>query len=105
MTFEEFDPIIVVVSRAEVESGDTSGPLSTLRHLISSPEIIRQCREHVALSFDGYEDTREELFEIPELRKYVYALDTEFPYWLYFLSRHFTSLQCLALSAFFRPFS
>jgi hypothetical protein len=97
MTIEDFDPVIIVVSRAEVEKGDTSGPLSTLRHLISSPEMIRAYRERLTVTFDGYNETAEKLFEIPIVRDYVRALDAEFPYWLYFVSRKVTSLQCIAL--------
>ncbi|MEQ1749794.1 MAG: hypothetical protein ABL974_10255, partial [Prosthecobacter sp.] len=75
---------------------DISGPLTTLKHLISSPEIIRANMLNVDVSFSGYDNTREELFEIPEVRNYVYALDAQFPFWLYFLSRYFMGLQCLA---------
>lgn len=88
---------MVVVSRQEVESGDTSGPLSTLKHLISSQQMVREFRTRVDIAFDGYNDTSHELFEMPEVRNYVYALDEQFPYWLYFLSRNYAGLQCLTL--------
>lgn len=93
----EVDPIMLVISRAQVESGDTSEPLAVLQQLISSPEMIRQSRERLDVAFDGYNHQREELFEIPEVRNYVYALDAEFPYWLYFMTRESPGLQCLAL--------
>ena len=103
ISLEDIGPIVIVVSRDEVERCDISGPLSTLRHLVSSPELIRECRERVAITFDGYNETYEELFDIPSVRNFVHALDLEFPYWLYFLSRSFTSLQCIAL-CFLLPF-
>jgi len=103
LSLDDFGPIMVVVSRDEVEGSDISGPLSTLRHLISSPEIIRACRERVNIAFDGYNETTEELFEMPNVRNFVHALDAEFPYWLYFLSRSFSSLQCITL-CFLPPF-
>jgi hypothetical protein len=92
----DFGPLLIVVSRDEVLRQDISGPIKTLRHLISNREIIRANMLNVDISFSGYEDTREELFEITEVRNYVYALDAQFPFWLYFLSRHFMGLQCLA---------
>ena len=97
MNLDDFGTLMVVVSRQEVESGDTSGPLSTLKHLISSQQMVREFRTRVDIAFDGYNDTSHELFEMPEVRNYVYALDEQFPYWLYFLSRNYAGLQCLTL--------
>jgi hypothetical protein len=97
MTLNDFGMLMLVVSRLEVESGDTSGPLSTLKHLISSQQMIRDFRTRVDIAFDGYNETPEELFEITQVRNYVYALDEQFPYWLYFLSRDYPGLQCITL--------
>ena len=102
MTPDDFGPLLIVVSRDEVERNDTSGPLSTLRWLISTPEIARDFRTRVDINFDGYNDRLEELFEIPEVRNYVHTLDREFPFWLYFLSRDLLGLQCLT-SCFLLP--
>ena len=97
MNPELFDFVHIVVSRSEVEAVDTSAPLAALNQLISTEESIRDFRQRVNISFHGYENTREELFEIPEVRSYVHALDAKFPYWLYFLSLDCEGLQCLAL--------
>lgn len=91
-----FGPLLIVISRDEVMRQDITCPLTTLKHLIANRENIRANMLNVDVSFSGYENTREELFEIPEVRNYVYALDAQFPFWLYFLSRHFLGLQCLA---------
>jgi hypothetical protein len=103
MTLDDFGTLVVVVGRSEVECGDTSGPLATLKHLLSSRELVRDFRTRVDITFDGYNETSEELFEIPRVRDYVQALDEEFPYWLYFLSRSYFGLQCIAL-CFLPPF-
>jgi hypothetical protein len=96
MNSSDYGPLFIVISRDEVMRQDITGPLTTLKHLISNRENIRANMLNVDVSFSGYENTREELFEIPEVRNYVYALDAQFPFWLYFLSRHFMGLQCLA---------
>lgn len=96
MNRNTFGPLLIVISRDEVLSQDLSGPLATLQKLIANRESIRVNMVNVDLSFSGYDNTREELFEIPEVRRYVHALDAQFPFWLYFLSRHFMGLQCLA---------
>lgn len=94
---EHADPLMIVVGRREVEQNDLTAPLATLKHLTSSLDMILQFRERVDISFDGYNDTSEELWEIPEVRNYVCALDEQFPFWLYFLSREHTGLQCIGL--------
>ena len=96
MNRSHFGHLLIVISRDEVLRQDISGPLKTLKHLIANRENIRANMLNVDVSFSGYENTKEELFDIPEVRSYVHALDKEFPYWLYFLSRHFMGLQCLA---------
>ena len=88
-------PLCIVVSRQEVESGDIQPSLSILKKLITSPEVARANMEMVDISFHGYDKCREELFELPEVRKYVHELDSQFPYWLFFLSKHYLGLQCL----------
>jgi hypothetical protein len=97
------DPIMLVVSREEVEGGDISRPQATFSKLLSSPETIRHFRERLDISFFGYDQDRRELFEIPEVRSFVHKLDEIFPYWLFFLSRYYLGLQCITF-CFLPPF-
>jgi hypothetical protein len=96
MKRSDFGPILIVISRDEVNRQDTSGPLKTLSALLSDRETIRANQMNVDISFSGYEDTTGELFEITNVRNYVHALDAKFPYWLYFCSRYLTGLQNIA---------
>jgi hypothetical protein len=88
-------PLCIVVSRAEVESGDIEPAMSTLRRLTESTETAKLFMENVDIGFHGYDHDRRELFEIDEVRDYVYKLDEQFPYWLFFLSKNHLGLQCL----------
>lgn len=97
-----FSPIIIV-SREEVNSKDTSSVIEALRPLLVSPEAALSFFESVDIAFHGYNDTREELFEIQEVREFVYAIDEQFPYWLFFLDKSALGLQCLA-HCFLPPF-
>lgn len=97
-----FSPIIII-SRAEVDNKDTSSVVGALRALVASPEVALQYFESVDIAFHGYDNTREELFEILEVREFVYALDEQFPYWLFFLDKSALGLQCLAY-CFLPPF-
>jgi hypothetical protein len=75
----QFRPLYVVVSRDEVESRDLTAPLAALKSLIASPATARAHMESVDVAFSGYDEDARELFEIPEVREYVYRLDGEFP--------------------------
>jgi hypothetical protein len=95
--------IAVVIAREDVEAMDTSFPRDVFSRLLASPETIRGHQSRVDVAFDGYNEVRDELFEIPAVREYVAELDREFPYWLYFLSRQHGGLQCIA-RCFLLPF-
>lgn len=97
------DFVTIVASKEEVLSGDTSGVLAALRALIVSPEVALYWKEKVDFAIDGYNDIQWELFEIPQVREFIAAIDDEFPFWLFFLSKHTLGLQCIAYS-FLPPF-
>lgn len=94
---KSIDPLVIVISRDEVEAMDTSVALDTFKKLTKSPNTAREFVERVDIAFFGYDHTREELFEIAEVRNFVHQLDEQFPFWLYFLSKRHLGLQCLLL--------
>lgn len=91
------DPLVIVISRAEVEAMNTSAALAALRKLTESPDIAKDFVERVDIAFHGYDHISQELFEIKEVRNFVHQLDEQFPFWLYFLSKRHLGLQCLLL--------
>lgn len=98
----ECDFLSVVISRQQVEAGDISEPLSVLRKLLNKNDAIQLC-ERVDIGVYGYDDDPRELYEIPEVREFVSKLDSEFPYWLYFLTKRGLGLMFI-LSCFCPPF-
>jgi hypothetical protein len=94
---KELDPLVVVASRPEVEASDTAPTLSVLRQLTGSPETARRFFEGVDLTFFGYDEVPQELWEILAVRDFVNKLDEQFPFWLFFLSKRHLGLQCLLL--------
>lgn len=89
------DPLILVVDRSEVESGDLSNAKAFFNRLLASDESIRFWFERVDIMFDGYNNTPQELDEIPEVRSFVHELDAFFPYWLFFLTKRGLGLHCI----------
>ncbi|MFD4368349.1 hypothetical protein [Rhodococcus sp. NPDC058521] len=87
------DSTFVVVTREEIETGDTDRVLALLNALTDTPEIARRAQGTVDLRFDGWDDEPDEPFEIDEIRDYVGKLDDRFPYWLFFGDTRTMSLQ------------
>ena len=102
MTELQLAPILVV-GRDAVENADTSQIMHSLKHLISSPDVASAYKEQIDISFHGYGHTHEEVFEIPQVRDFVYELDSQFPYWLFFLTKSGLGLQCL-MHCFLLPY-
>ena len=82
---------------------DTSAVLGTLKNLTESPAVAREFMERVDISFDGYDDNTQELFEILGVRNFVSQLDEQFPLWLFFMSKAHLGLQCI-MHCFLPPF-
>jgi len=89
------DPLVVVVSKAEVEAQDISAALNVLKRLTETPGTAMEFVERVDIAFHGYDHTSQELFEIQEVRNFVYQLDDRFPFWLFFMSKQYLGLQCI----------
>ena len=77
----------IVISRREIESQDKDKVLTVLNGLLQDKETIDTFYEHVDISIEWYENDKRELWEIPEVRQFFKILDSEFPYWFYFLTK------------------
>jgi hypothetical protein len=89
--------IILDVSRKQVEDCDIDDLLKSLSVYLKNKENVIKGREKTAISFSGYDDDPRELYEIPEVRKYVSALDAAFPYLFYFCSLSYPTLRVFAM--------
>jgi hypothetical protein len=87
------DPIYLVFSREQVEAHDISEPLQVLRQLTGNPEKAVGACGRISLVIDGYNADPRELFEIPEVRAYIKAIDDLWPYWFFFLSQADDSIK------------
>ncbi|MGP0104071.1 chlororespiratory reduction 6 domain-containing protein [Rhodoblastus sp.] len=97
MTLAQFDPLVILITRDEVERGDIDAAISVFKDCLSSVEKIRARFEQLDIVFHGYDDDRREIFEIPEVRKYVGRLDEKFPFWLFFMNKECLGLQAISL--------
>jgi len=91
------DWVCVVFARQEVESLDIAPALKVLESLLYDAETVRMFQGQVGMSFHGYDSDPRELYQIPEVRQFLAALDSKFPYWFYFLSTNDDVLKMIAL--------
>ncbi len=82
------DFLTIIISKDQVDRNDISISNNILQQLITDVEFTNHFRERIEVSFDGYDNTTKEIWEIPEVRNFVVELDSKFPYWLYFLTKN-----------------
>jgi hypothetical protein len=93
--------LIISIPKNEIIQRDTLKTLNILNQLLADKEVTRFYQERVEISFDGYDDSTAEVWEIQPIRDFVKELDEEFPFWLFFMSKNggglFAILRCFLL--------
>lgn len=101
------DPLTVVITRQEVEAADVTSTLDVLNGWIRGSNRPVELSGQLMLAIDGYDDDARELWQIPEVRCYIYELDQRFPYWFFFANPHSDTLKvvafCLTRTTSVRP--
>jgi hypothetical protein len=85
------------VSYEDIINCDIRTVSEALNWLLESRQSVLAGRGKIALSFSGYDDDARDVWDIPEIRRYVAALDATFPYWFYFLDLRMSTLGVLGL--------
>jgi len=89
------EPIYLVFSREQIVAGDIQEPLTVLQQLVADPGKAIAASGRISLVIDGYNQDPRELFEIPEVRRYIQLLDASWTYWFFFLSQADDSIKIL----------
>lgn len=93
------DPVVLVISRKQVEAFDLDDPVDFLQSLVPTahPDHAWAYKGRLALVIAGYDTDPRELFEIPEVCRYLRALDEQWPFWLFFFNQVDDSIKLIAL--------
>ena len=93
------DPVVFVISRQQVEALDLDESIDFLHSLvpIAHPHHAWAYKGRLSLVIAGYETDPRELFEIPEVCRYLRALDEQWPFWLFFFNQVDDSIKLIAL--------
>jgi len=70
------EPVVLLISRREVEAGDIASVLSRLKPFLASREDAWRYRGQMALVVDGYNNDPRELVDIHEVRTILRALES-----------------------------
>lgn len=89
------EPVVLLVSRREVEQADLGSVLSRLKPFLATREDARRHRGQMTLVVDGYDDDPRELVDIPEVRALLRRLEAQWPYWAYFFNQVDDSVKLL----------
>ena len=81
------DPVVLMISRQDVEAGDVLPAVDRLHALLNTPEAIWRYRGQMALAVNGYNDDPRELVDIAEVRTFLRELDRHWPYWAFFFNQ------------------
>ncbi|MDD5559981.1 DUF4365 and DUF1817 domain-containing protein [Candidatus Methylomirabilis sp.] len=77
--------VLFVFDDKDVLSMDTSRPRAFFDRLRSTKELAYECQGKIEFSISGYDNDPRELFEIPEVRRYMAALEAALPELLFFV--------------------
>lgn len=83
MALDGGTPIFWMFSREDIEAGNVASVLSGLKGLMEPP-LIHALRQSINFGVEGYDNDTRELFQIFEVRRFLKALDDQWPYWFYF---------------------
>ena len=87
---------IVMFSEKEVKAGLTGDALARLMNLTDDKTMFERYADGVYFVFDGYDADPRELFEVPEVRRFMRALAEQWGGWFHFMVKE-THLQQFSL--------
>lgn len=89
------DPVILLISRRQVEEQDLDSALDSLKVFTASREDAWLYRGQMSLVVDGYNEDSRELTDIPEVRSLLKRLVSEWSYWGFFMNQVDDSIKIL----------
>jgi len=89
------EPVVLLISRREVEAGDLASVLSRPKVFLATREDAWLYRGQITLVVDGYNNDPRELVDIPEVRTLLRGLESSWPQWAYFFNQVDDSIKLL----------
>lgn len=90
------EPVVLMISRRQVEQHDLASVLDALRIFSATREDVWRYRGQMTLVVSGYDKDPRELVDIAEVRRLLVGLVEQWPYWGFFLNQVDDSIRILA---------
>jgi hypothetical protein len=87
----------VVISREEIKRGWVDEVVDSLGMFTETPDVALEYMEKVGVSFYGYTDIGNSVWEMKEVRDFICQIDERFPYWLFFMNKFCEGLEYIYL--------
>jgi len=94
------DYLNLAIAREDIENNNIGKYLEMLDPLYPNIPLANKFCEKVSLFIEGYDYDHRELWEIPEVRRFIKSLNAKFHYWFYFLDKNTSSLMWITLALF-----
>ena len=89
------EPVVLMISRREVEAKDLASVVSRLKVFLATREDAWRYRGQMTLVVDGYNHDPRELVDIPAVRALLRDLEAAWPYWAHFFNQVDDSIKLL----------
>lgn len=96
-SLENGDLISCHIARKTAENGNFDEAFRNLPKLIENSQLVRKFQDKMIIHISGYDDDPRPLWEIPDARRALQALDRSFPVWLHFCEKEKDSVQLMVL--------
>jgi len=74
------------IPQETIQNCDTSEYVALLNVITNSIQSFEEAYQKYVFLVSGYDDDHRELYQIPEVVEFITALNSELPFWLYFVN-------------------
>ena len=83
---QQSDCIVLQISQSGIQDCDTSEYVTMLHGATDTLESFEEGFQKYIFLISGYDDDTRELYQIPEVVKFIKDLNSKLPFWLYFVN-------------------
>ena len=80
------DYTVLDISLRNIQNCDTSEYVSLLHGITGTVQSFKEAFQKYVLLVSGYDNDQRELYQIPEVVKFIKDLNNKLPFWLYFIN-------------------
>jgi hypothetical protein len=83
---QQSDYTVLQISQEAIHNCDTSEYVTLLHGATGSLQSFEEAFQKYVLLVSGYDNDQRELYQIPEVVKFIKDLNNKLPFWLYFIN-------------------